>query len=281
MPFDLTVGVNSSSTPNGFHSVVAVPLLSVGLDRELAADEELGRLTGDRGEGRLGKEPDRAAFARAHAAATVRSKLLVLMPSGAAVGRVRPASVLKPIVALPTLIEPERLMPSSLSGIAAHFGDRDLEHDLLGPMTWIRLLATRSSPPENWAAIDSATALSSPDCTVPVEEASGAVDAPSESVSTWMLEPGRMRAQGRFQRRGDRGRLSPTVTSITAIALPVASRKKMLVLPAVMPWMMARRLVRMIVPATLGCETITSLASAGRSTIIDLLRPRSMRCVAP
>jgi hypothetical protein len=61
------------------------------------------------------------------------------------------------------------------------------------------------------------------------------------------------------------------LTSSTAIALPVESRKKMLVLPAEMPWMMARRLLRMMVAATLGCETITSLASAGKSTIIDLL----------
>src|SRR5690348_13077608 len=68
--------------------------------------------------------------------------------------------------------------------------------------------------------------------------------------------------------------------------------KNMLVSPAPVPAMIARRCDRMVAEAMVGCDTITSRALAGRSTIIDLLSPSwtwrgtglavaMVRCVAP
>src|SRR5690606_10677442 len=72
-----------------------------------------------------------------------------------------------------------------------------------------------------------------------------------------------------------------TEISITAMPPPAGSRKKILVSPAAMPWITARVLVRMMALATPGWEMITSPASTGRSTMIDLLTPISIYCVRP
>ena len=131
MPFDLTVGVNSSSTPKGFHSVVAMPLWSVTSigssppTRNSAGEPEIAVSVGSarrRMASRSVERTDRGVEVEA---------CWLLMPIELPPSERVACVAVEAEVDVADAERAGEVDAELLEGVAAHFGDRDLEHDLL------------------------------------------------------------------------------------------------------------------------------------------------------